>query len=453
MKGSELLTTYGTNLRGTIFLKSGSLDTDLSMSVKFTVNSCVKQSVDAEEEYNKGYNAGYSAGEDAGYDSGYSTGYNEGYSAGQSSDAYNEGFQDGVNSVDTDSYYQSGYEAGENVGYNSGYEAGVDSVDTQSYYDAGYQAGYQKAYDLGYDTGYEEAYEIAYDVGYKKAYDEIAELGADSSAYPVYVSGKSDSDGYSETIFVDWAHATDVNIFIPEYDWFEINPNHTYKAVVKMENPTYTSNSSLDYVSVATCYCYFEIGGTRYALPVYGQNCEVYIPGDRMSTTYGLGAILQGVSTLVDSRGELTFKYISSNIDIYDCGPSGNTQNHIANQTDKLNENADKNTDTMVNGFDDSKGGEVNSDLSNGLNEYQTAEDSLWATATTGMKDFTFFDIESVPAMVTGISFITASMTGWFNQAGGASGVGIVLSILFSVMLVAMVLGLYRWYQSRGGKD
>lgn len=55
--------------------------------------------------------------------------------------------------------------------------------------------------------------------------------------------------------------------------------------------------------------------------------------------------------------------------------------------------------------------------------------------------------------MVTGISFVTATMTGWFNNAGGASGVGIVLSILFSVMLVAMVLGLYRWYQSKGGKD
>ena len=69
------------------------------------------------------------------------------------------------------------------------------------------------------------------------------------------------------------------------------------------------------------------------------------------------------------------------------------------------------------------------------------------------MKDFTFFDFESVPAMITGMSFIGSIMGSWFNQAGGASGVGIVLSILFSVILVAMVLGLYRWYQSRGGKN
>ena len=69
------------------------------------------------------------------------------------------------------------------------------------------------------------------------------------------------------------------------------------------------------------------------------------------------------------------------------------------------------------------------------------------------MKDFTFFDISSVPAMVTGMSFVGSIMSGWFTQAGGASGVGIVLSILFSIMLVAMVLGLYRWYQSKGGKD
>ena len=88
--------------------------------------------------------------------------------------------------------------------------------------------------------------------------------------------------------------------------------------------------------------------------------------------------------------------------------------------------------------------------MSSGLNEYQTAEDSLWSTATTGMKDFAFFDIESVPAMVTGMSFITSIMGKWFNEAGGVSGVGIVLSILFSVMLVSMVLGLYRLYQSAG---
>lgn len=107
-------------------------------------------------------------------------------------------------------------------------------------------------------------------------------------------------------------------------------------------------------------------------------------------------------------------------------------------------------TDNLTNGYDDSKGNEVNSELSTGLNEYQTAEDSLWATATTGLKDFTFFDFESVPAMITGMSFITSIIGKWFNEAGGTSGVGIVLSILFSVMLVSMVLGLYRLYQSAG---
>ena len=140
-------------------------------------------------------------------------------------------------------------------------------------------------------------------------------------------------------------------------------------------------------------------------------------------------------------------------IRVYDYNSESVTDIDVEIQTDEMQQATEQQTETMVNGFDNTQGDNVNADLSAGLNEYQTAEDSLFATATTGMKDFTFFDIESVPAMVTGISFITATMTGWFNQAGGASGVGIVLSILFSVMLVAMVLGLYRWYQSKGGKD
>lgn len=106
----------------------------------------------------------------------------------------------------------------------------------------------------------------------------------------------------------------------------------------------------------------------------------------------------------------------------------------------------------VMNSFDKSQGNAVNSDLADGLDDYQSEEGSLWVTATTGLKDFVFFDFKSIPAMLTGISFVTTIMTKWFNEAGGASGVGIVLSILFSVMLVAMVLGLYRWYQSRGGK-
>ena len=59
--------------------------------------------------------------------------------------------------MDTQSYYDSGYQAGaESVDtqsyYDSGFQAGKDSIDTQSYYDSGYQAGYDIGFAEGVDS-------------------------------------------------------------------------------------------------------------------------------------------------------------------------------------------------------------------------------------------------------------------------------------------------------------
>lgn len=86
------------------------------------------------------------------------------------------------------------------------------------------------------------------------------------------------------------------------------------------------------------------------------------------------------------------------------------------------------------------------------FSDFHLTEETLWTPSETILTEFSFFDLTSVPAMVTGISFVGSVMSGWFESAGGVDGVGIVLSILFSVVIVAMVLGLYRWYQSKGGK-
>lgn len=49
------------------------------------------------------------------------------------------------------------------------------------------------------------------------------------------------------------------------------------------------------------------------------------------------------------------------------------------------------------------------------------------------------------------MSFVTSMMTSVFVSMGGETGpVGIVLSVLFSVMIVSLAIGLYRFYVSKG---
>ena len=61
------------------------------------------------------------------------------------STSYDQGFSAGVASIDTQSFYDSGYF----IGYGNG----VSSVDTQSFYDSGYDAGYIEGEAIGYDIG------------------------------------------------------------------------------------------------------------------------------------------------------------------------------------------------------------------------------------------------------------------------------------------------------------
>lgn len=104
----------------------------------------------------------------------------------------------------------------------------------------------------------------------------------------------------------------------------------------------------------------------------------------------------------------------------------------------------------VMNGFDSSSGNQSHSRFQNGVAEYESAEGSLFTSAKSGMDGYTFFDFSSIPAMLTGMSFVTSIMTSIFNSMGGSSGAGIVLSVLFSVMLVAMAIGLYRYFVSSG---
>lgn len=363
--------------------------------------SVEKVSVTDSEDYQNGYNAGYAEGETAGYSNGYSN-----------------GFADGEASVDTDAIYDEAFQAGK------------DSVDTQSYYDAGYQAGYDVAYSSGYESGY--------DVGYQEAMDRIANWGADTSDYPVLMQTISKQDisigfnvsGVVPHIVSDFGLIDSLN--------FSINANHTYKFNVYASGLYYDCWQA-DY---SDCSPYLVIGSSRFLL--YPDTVDFYVPGFNMSSDLILEAVFYG--SVMDENvgaGYVGTGCRSFTVSIYDMGPSGDTQNHIANQTDQL-----------TNGYDSSQGAAMNEDFKASVNDYQTAEDSLFTSAQTSLDNFTFLDFTSITGMVTALSFVSSIMTRIYNAMGGDTGAaGIILSVLFSIMLVSMAIGLYRFYVSNGKSD
>ena len=108
-------------------------------------------------------------------------------------------------------------------------------------------------------------------------------------------------------------------------------------------------------------------------------------------------------------------------------------------QTDVLNE--------MKDGYDDSAGNQAAADLDNSASGYESVEDSIFTSSKSSLEGFEFFDFNSIPAVVTGLSFITTTATAIFDAMGGTSGAGIVLSVLFAVMFVSIVIGLYRYFK------
>lgn len=121
---------------------------------------------------------------------------------------------------------------------------------------------------------------------------------------------------------------------------------------------------------------------------------------------------------------------------------------------DRIEVNTENTTDAVtdgfnqaMNGYDDSAGSQAASDLDNSASGYESAEDSIFTSSKSALDGFEFFDFNSIPAVVTGLSFITTTATAIFDAMGGASGAGIVLSVLFAVMFVSIVIGLYRYFK------
>ncbi len=111
--------------------------------------------------------------------------------------------------------------------------------------------------------------------------------------------------------------------------------------------------------------------------------------------------------------------------------------------TDKISDNIQD----LVDGYDDTEGNAASGKLDGSASDFEQVEGSIFDSAQGHLKDFEFFDFNSIPAVVTGLSFVTSSMTAVFDAMGGLSGAGIVLSVLFAVMFLSIVIGLYRYFK------
>ena len=456
LSGSTIMAS-NTCLIRTFVTASNALSFTMNVNFNLTVDSIKLVSGDADAAYQQGYNAGnsagynsgysagYDAGNNAGYSNGYNTGYRIGYATGQAdidTDAiYNqgyteglqEGFQNGLSSVDTQSYYNSGYNAGVQAGkdsvdtqsyYNSGYNAGVqagkDSVDTQAFYDSGYAAGYSAGTDAGYEAGYEAAYNDGYDDGYGSGWDDamaaVDSWGADTSNYPLLVMSDSHGDYlYESYVANDFTFPYDLKL---QQTWrsydLKINPDHTYMVEIDFSGLDVYSTTS----SVTGSKAYWEsvdvfadIGGILYSLG--STNSVFYVPGNRMSNIFDVGVIINDLYAFLSSSDHgLTccWKYDSLDFKIYDCGPSGNTQNHIANQTDQMMNTSPENEDAFK---------DANSSFNDTVSDAQDVEHSLTdqAFSDVGNAADEFFQ-QPTTDILAGAAFYSACVTGLYNNLG-----------------------------------
>lgn len=107
----------------------------------------------------------------------------------------------------------------------------------------------------------------------------------------------------------------------------------------------------------------------------------------------------------------------------------------------------ENNVKDLVDGYNDSTGNQVSSDFESGVNDYDQAEDNLFNTSTGALQGFEFFDFGSFSAVTSGLSFCSSLLTSIYENFGGINGIGIVISVLFSVLFMAIVIGLFRYYK------
>lgn len=124
-----------------------------------------------------------------------------------------------------------------------------------------------------------------------------------------------------------------------------------------------------------------------------------------------------------------------------------NIDSSINDSAAEITDNMQAQTDTITNGYNSSSGDSMNNEFSSSVGSYSDASDNLFNTATSGLDSFGFANINAYSSVVTSLSFVQTVMASMFTAVGGESGpYGIVLSILFSVVLVSLLVGIYRYY-------
>lgn len=130
------------------------------------------------------------------------------------------------------------------------------------------------------------------------------------------------------------------------------------------------------------------------------------------------------------------------------------TSQEYSNVLEQIRQNTGETTDAVnngfnqaMNGYDDSSGNQAVSDFESGVNNYDSAEDNLFNQSESALSGFEFFDFSTYTGITTGLTFVSSLLTSIYNNFGGMQGIGIVLSVMFSVLFMAIVIGLFRYYK------
>lgn len=493
---------------------SAELTATYSFSVDIVYASISEERYEAYEKgFNNGYLQGSSDGQSKGYNlgfaSGYNSGYSDGYTQGESSvdtdayyqDGFEDGFDSGVGSVDTDAYYQDGF--------NEGFASGVNSVDTENIYNTGYESGYNSGYSQGYEDSYKLGYDGAYELGYSTAYEDMKKssvASGDSKTVTTKIdiaNSSLDIEDTNTTLPITYQNVTDYETYLDDslsdhdlmFEYWHIDEDGgliegtlsddiassytLYTFGLYEKNYIYGLGYYVDgvqklFTASTDAYAYkitVKQSATEYKRSDIWKAWNIVgTQSDVQSGDADLGARFYSDSKLehtyfiytnnlpVDIYSGVLFYFFDSDVTSasYDLSstltieytPYSRTEyNQIVNSVDNLGGKIDN----LTNGYDSSVGDSMNDNFSATLNEYQTAEDSLFSSAKDGLSGFKFVNIASYPTLVTALSFVTSLMTSLFVAVGGeGSPIEIVLSVLFSIMLVSMAIGLYKYYQSNG---
>lgn len=404
------------------------------------------------DSYNSGYDAGYEDGQEFGYSDGYSNGYSDGQSSG-----YESGFDAGVDSVDTDSYFMQGYEAGREVAYVEGF-------------DDGYLQGYAEALsvDASNKTSLKAGDKQTYTVNKQLVLSELDEFNF-NTFFPSLVVSEEYSD---DSLYLEGGYGDSEN-------WLngEVDLEHVYSTFGYVNSvPEYVFTSSSEVYAYSVKFRHYFDASTTYQNVIehrflFGEETDIYSGEAFLTNKTNRGTETSSLFWIVNDYSVRDFylsnllrictgfsgsNYRYASVDgwykvVVEVTPYSKSEfNAAAAAVEKQTLEIKNQFNDLKHGFDTSSGDAFNEDFQASLIDYQVAENSLFQSATDGLSNFEFFDFQSVPAVVSGISFVSALMTSVFGAMGGIDGIGIILSVLFSVMLVSMVLGIYRFYQSNG---